>query len=79
MENKKIWLIILIILGLLALAFWVLNWKASKDGVSGADMNTYPSQTNRSELSLIEKELNATDVNNLESDLANLDKEISAQ
>ena len=69
----------MIVLGLLALAFWVFNWKASKEGLSGADMNAYPSQTNRSELSLIEKDLNAMDVANFDGDLVSLDKEISGQ
>ena len=80
MENKKVWWIIIIILGLLALALWMFNWRLPEIPPIPLGNNTSSLKTqNTAELSSIENDLNATDINNLTSDLPNLDKEISAK
>ena len=73
-HSKKIWWIVLIILGLLAAAFWAFNWRS----LPPYTFYTQPGQQNQNELSSIEKDLNSTDVNGLEIDLANLEAEINA-
>lgn len=73
-HSKKIWWIVLIILGLLATAFWVFNWNA----LPPYSFNLFSGGSSQNELSSIEKDLNSTDVINLDSDLASLETEINA-
>ena len=73
MEDKKslVWWVVIIIIVLLAVAFWFYYKSAPVD-------TGYPAVTAAPDtVSVIESDLNATDLSGLDSELSDIDKELA--
>lgn len=73
-NTKQVWWIVLIVIVLLAMAFWIFNWRNMQESQNGDIIPMQKIQS--SDISAVEKDLNAMDVSSLDSELSPMEKDI---